>query len=83
LHGIEHAIEPSPEFAGNGYRATGEPRAPRALYEAIAALEQSAMARDAFGEEVVAHYLNMARVEQQKFDAAVTTWERERYFERG
>ena len=56
---------------------------PRALYEAIAAFEQSAVARAAFGDAVVEHYLNMARVEQQAFDAAVTTWERERYFERG
>ena len=41
------------------------------------------MAREAFGEDVVAHYLNAARVEQRTFDAAVTTWERERYYERG
>nr|MBA3643626.1 glutamine synthetase [Chloroflexia bacterium] len=43
----------------------------------------SALARDAFGAEVVAHYLNMARVEQQSYDMTVTDWERRRYFERG
>jgi glutamine synthetase len=83
LTGIEREIEPPPEYRGNAYLATGEPRAPRALYEAIETFAQSAMARDAFGEEVVAHYLNMARVEQQAYDAAVTDWERTRYYERG
>ena len=83
LHGIEHAIEPPTEYKGNAYTATDVPRVPRALYEAINALETGTMARDAFGTDVVDHYLTMARVEQQAFDAAVTTWERERYFERG
>ncbi len=40
------------------------------------------MARDAFGDDVVAHYLNAARVEQAAFDAAVTDWEKRRGFER-
>lgn len=83
LYGIEHAIEPPTEYKGNAYLATDAPSVPRALYEAIVVLEGSAMAREAFGEEVVAHYLNMARIEQRAYDAAVTTWERERYYERG
>ena len=41
------------------------------------------MARAAFGDEVVDHYLNYARTEQELFDAFVTDWERERYYERG
>jgi glutamine synthetase len=83
LRGIEQRIEPPAVYKGNAYAATDLPRIPRALYEAIPAFEASAVARDAFGEEVVAHYLNAARIEQQIYDAAVTTWERERYFERG
>ncbi len=83
LYGIEHEIEPSPEYTGNAYTAADVPRVPRALYEAIDALEGSTIAREAFGDDVIAHYLNMARVEQHAFDAAVTTWERERYYERG
>ena len=55
---------------------------PGALYEAIAALEQSRLAREAFGERVIAHYLNAAREEQAAYDHAVTCWERDRYFER-
>jgi glutamine synthetase len=83
LHGLEQRLEPPVEFRGNAYAAVDLPRVPRALYEAIDAFAGSAVARDAFGEEVVAHYLNAARIEQQTYDAAVTTWERERYLERG
>ena len=83
LYGLERGIEPPPEFKGNAYTATDAPRMPRALYEAIDALERSEMARAAFGDEVVDHYLTMARVEQRSYDAAVTCWERERYYERG
>ncbi len=59
------------------------PRVPRSMSEAIAALRDSALAREAFGDDVVAHYLNMAEVEQRAYDMAVTDWERRRYFERG
>lgn len=83
LYGIEQRIEPPPEYRGNGYRATDAPRVPRALYEAIATWEASEVAREAFGLDVVAHYLNAARCEQESFDATVTDWERTRYFERG
>ena len=41
------------------------------------------MARAAFGDGVVDHYLNYARTEQALFDKAVTDWERIRLFERG
>ena len=41
------------------------------------------MAREAFGDEVIDHYLNYARTEQELFDRAVTCYERERFFERG
>ena len=36
----------------------------------------SDVAREAFGEDVVAHYLNNADVELRAFEAAVTDWER-------
>ncbi len=83
LHGIELEIEPPAEFHGNAYEAVDVPRVPRAMYEAIAAFRESELARAAFGDDVVAHYLNMAEVEQTAYDMAVTDWERRRYFERG
>jgi glutamine synthetase len=83
LWGIEHEVEPPPEYKGNGYVATGCDRMPRALYEAIWELERSAPAREIFGDDVVDHYLNAARVEQQTYDAVVHNWDRGRYLERG
>ncbi len=83
LYGIEHGLELTPEFKGNGYVATGVPRMPRALWEAIGELERSEAAREIFGDDVVAHYLNAVRVEQEQYDAVVHNWDRERYLERG
>jgi glutamine synthetase len=83
LHGIQYRIEPPPEHKGNGYEAVGVPRVPRALWESVQLLEQSALARQIFGEDVAAHYANTARVELEAFDSVVTCWERERYLERG
>jgi len=83
LLGIERGIEPPAEYKGNGYVATGCDRMPRALHEAIRELEESQAAVDIFGADVVAHYLNAARVEQETYDAIVHPWDRERYLERG
>ena len=55
---------------------------PKTLREATAALDRSKLARTAFGERVVEHYLHTARLEQQAFDQAVTDWELMRNFER-
>ncbi|MCA9876593.1 MAG: glutamine synthetase, partial [Thermomicrobiales bacterium] len=83
LHGIQHGLEPAPEFRGNAYTAEGVPRVPRSLREAISTWDTSEIAREAFGDDVVAHYRTMAQVEQDAFDMTVTDWERQRYFERG
>src|SRR5688500_11524583 len=83
LHGIEHGIEPPAQHFGNAYEATTAPRVPRALWEAAQLLEDSALARSIFGDDVVTHYVNTARVEQEAYDTVVTSWERERYLERG
>ncbi len=82
LWGIRNRVEPPAELRGNGYVATGCDRMPRALYEAIRALEESAAAIEILGQDVVDHYLNAARVEQQAYDETVHPWERARYLER-
>jgi glutamine synthetase len=82
LWGIERKLELDDEFKGNGYIATGVQRMPRALYEAIRELEGSSAAAEIFGEDVVHHYLNAARVEQETYDSIVHNWDRERYLER-
>jgi glutamine synthetase len=83
LWGIEHEVEPPDEFKGNGYLATGCDRMPRALWEAIEELERSEAAVEIFGQDIVDHYLNAARVEQMTYDSVVHPWDRERYLERG
>jgi glutamine synthetase len=80
-YGIEHELELPPPCTGNGYAEPG-PRVPGTLREALARWESSELAREAFGEPVVEHYANAARVELAAFDAAVTDWELYRGFER-
>jgi glutamine synthetase len=81
LHGMDAGLELEPAFEGNAYESD-KPRVPATLRDARDAFAASAVARDAFGEEVVAHYLNNAQVELDAFQAAVTDWERVRGFER-
>lgn len=81
LHGIEQELEPDDLFVGNAYESDVA-RVPATLRESAELFAGSALAREAFGDEVVEHYLNNARVELAAFDAAVTDWERVRGFER-
>jgi glutamine synthetase len=81
LYGIENELSLEEEFAGNAYEAD-KPHVPTNLREAQDLFSRSEAARSAFGVEVVEHYLNMARVEIEAFEAAVTDWERYRNFER-
>jgi glutamine synthetase len=81
LHGIESGLPLEDEFAGNAYE-TDKPHVPTSLKEARELFAASAVAREAFGDEVVEHYLNAARVEIEAYESAVTDWERYRTFER-
>jgi glutamine synthetase len=81
LHGIDEELPLEPAFEGDAYKSE-KPRVPHNIYEARDAFAASTVAAEAFGEEVVDHYLNRARVEIDAFEAAVTDWERYRGFER-
>jgi glutamine synthetase len=81
LHGIENELALEPAYEGNAYDAD-KPHLPTSLRDARDLFADSAIARDAFGPDVVAHYLNYAQVELDAFDAAVTDWELKRGFER-
>ena len=59
-----------------------KPHVPKTLQAARELFAASDVAREAFGQEVVDHYVNMADVELEAFHAAVTDWERFRGFER-
>jgi glutamine synthetase len=82
LYGLENDLELEEECAGNAYDDGDAPHVPPTLRDALGLWEESALARAAFGDEVLAHYANNARVELAAFDAAVTDWELFRGFER-
>jgi glutamine synthetase len=81
LRGVEEGLELAPAFVGNAYAADA-PRVPTTLREAMELFDSSTVARDAFGDEVVDHYVQAARVEVDAFNGAITDWERYRGFER-
>jgi glutamine synthetase len=81
-YGIEQKLELEEAVTGNAYQDASAPRLPTTLRDALALWESSPVAAAAFGDEVVAHYANNARVELAAFDAAVTDWELMRGFER-
>jgi glutamine synthetase len=82
LHGIENGLEPPPAFSGNAYESDVA-RLPGTLRDAVTALDTGRVARAALGDDVVDHYLNYGRTEQELFDRVVTEYERSRLFERG
>jgi len=82
LHGLDANLQLEPPLDGNAYAAAERPRVPQTLRDARDEFAASEVAREAFGEEVVAHYLNAADVELKAFQASVTDWERFRGFER-
>ena len=81
LRGVDEGLELAPAFVGKGTVADA-PRVPTTLREAMDLFDNSTMARDAFGDEVVDHYVQAARVEVNAFNSAITDWERYRGFER-
>ncbi|KTS07255.1 glutamine synthetase family protein [Microbacterium testaceum] len=81
LYGIENELPLPAPLTGNAY-TSGVDTLPTTLREAARLFSESTIARAAFGDEVVEHYLNQARIEVEAFDAAVTDWERVRGFER-
>jgi glutamine synthetase len=74
-------MELPPAFPGNAY-LSDLPTVPTTLREARDLFAASTVARQAFGDDVVDHYVNAADVELAAFEAAVTDWERRRGFER-
>ena len=81
LHGIEQELPLEAELVGNAYASDAE-QVPHTMADARERFAGSELARAAFGDEVVDHYMNMADVELAAYGAAVTDWELRRGFER-
>jgi len=81
LDGIDSGLELEEALSGNAYQAD-LPKVPHTMHDALQLWEESTFARASFGDEVVDHYTNMARVELAAYDSTVTDWELRRNFER-
>ena len=81
LHGIENELELEPALEGNAYESD-KPTVPHTMYAARDLFASSQVAKEAFGQDVVDHYLNRAQVELTAVEGAVTDWEKFRGFER-
>ena len=82
LYGIRHKLELGAPYDGNGYEAVDIPRIPWNMPDAIDLWENSAAAKECFGDDVHHHILTMAKGEWTAFNQAVTDWELRRYWER-
>ena len=82
MDGIINRIEPDPMVRGNAYESEDSLSVPITSEESIQQMECSNWIREAFGNEVIDHYLHFFRTEQRAFQKVVTDWERARYLER-
>ena len=62
LHGIDNELELEPPLEGSAYDSD-KPHVPHTMYDARELFANSEVAREAFGQEVVDHYLNRAGIE--------------------
>ncbi len=81
LFGVENELPLEEELVGNAY-TSGKPTVPTNLRAARDLFAASAVARAAFGDDVVDHYVHAADTELAAFESAVTDWELRRGFER-
>ncbi|MBT8765099.1 glutamine synthetase family protein [Pseudomonas boanensis] len=82
LAGIDEQLDPGAPFGGDAYLGEQLPEVPKTLRDATNALKASAMLGQAFGEEVIQHYVHTAEWEQREYDRRITDWELQRGFER-
>ena len=82
MDGIEQQIEPPEEYQGDIYLADDVPHVPTNLKQATDLFDASEFVKQTLGVETAEHYTHFFRTEQAAYDAAVTDWERRRYFER-
>ena len=82
IAGIEEKLELEAPFVGDAYGGKDIREIPKTLRGASAALQNSKMLREAFGDDVVDHYVRAAEWEQEEYDRRITDWEVARGFER-
>lgn len=80
LDGIDHELEPPPPTE-SPYESGGGELLPRTLGHAIEAFETSALYRKSMGDPIVDYLAAIKRSEWQRFNATVTDWEQNEYFD--
>lgn len=81
LHGLDAKLPLEPATKGSAYEGS-RPHVPHSMRAARDLFESSKVAREAFGEDVVDHYVHRADIELAAYESSVTDWERFRGFER-
>ena len=82
--GCMEMIEPPEMIEGSAWdleKLTKEQKLPTILGKACADFEKSEFVREVFGEATQQHYAHVYEQEYELFKAAVTDWERSRYFD--
>ncbi len=79
LDGVDRGLEP-PEPVYTPYESEAE-ALPRSLMEALQALDDSTMFREALGNQFIDYILTLKQAEVSRFLATVTDWEHREYFE--
>jgi glutamine synthetase len=82
IDGIENKRALEPAFTGDAYHGKDVREIPSTLRAATELLQNSAMLRKAFGDDVIDHYIHAANWEQFEYDRRVTDFEVGRGFER-
>jgi len=82
LRGVEEKLALQAPFVGDAYHGEGLTEIPKTLRAATDALRGSAMLREAYGDDVIDHYVHAAEWEQFEYDRRITDWELKRGFER-
>ncbi len=81
LHGLDAELTLEPATVGSAYEGS-HPHVPHTMRAARDLFAASDIARQAFGEDVVEHYVHRADIELAAYESSVTDWERFRGFER-
>lgn len=81
LDGVDRGLDPGAPVIGQA-TSLGAETLPRTLADALDALETDVVLRDALGEEALAEFVAVKRVEWGDFMESVSSWEEETYLRR-
>ena len=82
IKGLDEKLSLMPPSTGDVYKNSKAETIPTALRDAPKPLRRWPLLREAFGHEVIDHYVRAATWEQEEFDRIVTDYEIARGFER-